>query len=75
MKKVLPFMIVALLIPSAALAKGPKPGKGPGGNHGKAKVLYVLKGKLSGYRRTTRRRARTARSRSTSAVRTGTAGL
>lgn len=49
MKKVLPLMIVALLIPSAALAKGPKPGKGPGGNHGKAKVLYVLKGKLSGY--------------------------
>jgi len=49
-KKVLPLMIVALLIPSAALAKGPKPGKGPVvGSHGKAKVLYVLKGKLSGY--------------------------
>ena len=49
MKKVLPFMIAALLIPGAALAKGPKPGKGPGGNNGKAKVLYVLKGTLSGY--------------------------
>lgn len=49
MKRVLPFMIAALLIPSAALAKGPKPGEGPGGNNGKAKVLYVLKGKLSGY--------------------------
>lgn len=49
MKRVLPFLIVALLVPGAALAKGPKPGKGPGTNHGKAKVLYVLKGKLSGY--------------------------
>jgi len=49
MKRVLPFMIAALLIPGAALAKGPKPGKGPGGNNGKAKVQYVLKGKLSGY--------------------------
>jgi hypothetical protein len=49
MKKVLPLMIAALLIPGAALAKGPKPGKVPGGNNGKAKVLYVLKGKLSGY--------------------------
>ena len=49
MKRVLPLMIVALLIPGVALAKGPKPGKGPGSNHGKATVLYVLKGKLSGY--------------------------
>ncbi len=49
MKKVLPFMIAALLIPGAALAKGPKPGKGPGENNGKANVLYVLKGRLSGY--------------------------
>jgi hypothetical protein len=49
MKKVLPFMIVALLVPGAALAKGPNPPKGPQGNKGKAKVLYVLKGKLSGY--------------------------
>lgn len=49
MKKVLPCMIAALLIPGAALAKGPKPGNGPSGNNGKAKVLYVLKGKLSGY--------------------------
>ena len=49
MKRVLPFMIAALLIPGVALAKGPKPGKGPGSNHGKAKVLYVLKGTLSAY--------------------------
>jgi hypothetical protein len=47
MKKVLPVMIAALLIPGAALAKGnPNP---PHQNHGKAKVLYVLKGTLSGY--------------------------
>ena len=46
MKKVLPFAIAALMIPSAALAKGPPSGHQ---NHGKAKVLYVLKGNLSGY--------------------------
>ena len=49
MKKVLPLAIAALLIPSAALAKGPKPDKGPHGNHGKANVLYVLRGTLSAY--------------------------
>jgi len=49
MKKVLPFAIAALMIPSVALAKGPNSNKGPHGNHGKAKVQYVLKGDLSGY--------------------------
>jgi hypothetical protein len=49
MKKVLPLMIAALLIPGAALAKGPNPATGPNTNHGKANVKYVLKGKLSGY--------------------------
>ena len=49
MKKVVPFAIAALMIPSVALAKGPNPTKGPNQNHGKAKVLYVLKGNLSGY--------------------------
>jgi hypothetical protein len=49
MKKVLPFAIAALMIPSVALAKGPNPNKGTHGNHGKAKVMYVLKGTLSGY--------------------------
>jgi hypothetical protein len=46
MKKVLPFAIAALMIPSVALAKGPPSGHQ---NHGKAKVQYVLKGNLSGY--------------------------
>ena len=49
MKKVLPLLIAALMIPGVALAKGPKPDNGGHGNHGKAKVKYVLKGKLSGY--------------------------
>jgi hypothetical protein len=49
MKKVLPLMIAALLVPSAALAKGPNGGQGTHPNHGKAKVLYVLRGTLSGY--------------------------
>jgi hypothetical protein len=49
MKKVLPFAIAALMIPSVALAKGPNSNKGSHGNHGKAKVQYVLKGELSGY--------------------------
>jgi len=48
MKKVLPLLIVALLIPGAALAKG-NPNQGGHGNHGKAKVKYVLKGTLSAY--------------------------
>ena len=48
MKKVLPFAIVALVIPGAALAKG-DPNKGTHANHGKANVQYVLKGTLSAY--------------------------
>lgn len=47
MKKLLPFVIAALMIPGVALAKGPKPDKGGPANHGKAKVQYVLKGTLS----------------------------
>lgn len=50
MKKVVGLAVAALLVPSVALAKGPPSGKGPG-THGKAapKVMYVLKGTLSGY--------------------------
>ena len=46
MKKVLPFAIAALMIPSVAFAKAP-PTKGTHSNKGKAKVQYVLKGQLS----------------------------
>jgi hypothetical protein len=46
MKKVLPVLIAALIIPSVAVAKG---NPGGHGNHGKAKVMYILKGKLSAY--------------------------
>jgi hypothetical protein len=49
MKKVLPFAIAALMIPGVALAKGPNPNSGTHSNHGKAKVMYVLKGLLSNY--------------------------
>lgn len=49
MRKVLPFAIAALMIPGVALAKGPSPKNGTHGNHGKAKVMYVLKGLLSSY--------------------------
>jgi hypothetical protein len=49
MKKLLPFVIAALMIPGVALAKGPNPNAGSHSNHGKAKVMYVLKGLLSGY--------------------------
>jgi hypothetical protein len=49
MKKLLLFAIAALLVPSAALAKSPHPDKSTHANHGKAKVLYVLKGTLSAY--------------------------
>jgi hypothetical protein len=49
MKKLLPFVIAALVIPSAALAKGKPPTAGTHTNHGKAKVMYVLKGLLSTY--------------------------
>jgi hypothetical protein len=45
-KMMLAFVIAALLIPGAALAKGPNPNHP---NKGKAKVMYVLKGLLSGY--------------------------
>ena len=47
MKRVIPFLLVALLIPGAALAKG-KPATA-GSNHGKAKVQYILKGDLSAF--------------------------
>ena len=47
MKKLLPFVIAALMIPSVALAKGPPSGTPT--NHGKAKVMYVLKGMIYGY--------------------------
>jgi len=46
MKRVIPFLLVALLIPGAALAKGKPPTKT---NHGKAKVQYILKGDLSAF--------------------------
>lgn len=48
MKRVLPFVIAALLIPGVALAKS-NPNKGTHPNHGKAKVQYILKGQLSAY--------------------------
>jgi hypothetical protein len=46
MKRIIPFLLVALLIPGAALAKG-KPSTKT--NHGKAKVQYILKGDLSAF--------------------------
>jgi hypothetical protein len=49
MKKLLPFVIAALMIPGAALAKGKPSTAGTHTNHGKAKVMYVLKGLLSNY--------------------------
>jgi len=49
MKKLLPFVIAALMIPSVALAKGKPPAAGTHTNHGKARVMYVLKGLLSNY--------------------------
>ena len=49
MKKLLPFVIAALMVPSVALAKGKPPTAGTHTNHGKAKVMYVLKGLLSSY--------------------------
>lgn len=47
MKKVLPFVLAALMIPSVALAKEPSPKSHT--NHGKAKVMYVLKGMIYAY--------------------------
>jgi hypothetical protein len=49
MKKLLPFVIAALMIPSVALAKGKPPTAGTHTNHGKAKVMYVLKGLIYNY--------------------------
>ena len=48
MKRVLPFVLVALMVPGVALAKG-KPPKGTHTNKGKAKVMYVLRGMVYGY--------------------------
>lgn len=49
MKKMLLLAIAALMIPGVALAKG-NPGHGGGSkSHSAPKVLYVLKGTLSGY--------------------------
>lgn len=48
MKRVLPFVMFALLIPGVALAK-PNPNTGTHQNHGKAKVQYILKGQLSAF--------------------------
>jgi hypothetical protein len=49
MKKLLPFVIAALIIPSVALAKGKPPTAGTHTNLGKAKVMYVLKGLIYNY--------------------------
>jgi hypothetical protein len=49
MKKLLPFVIAALIIPGVALAKGKPPTAGTHTNHGKAKVMYVLKGLIYDY--------------------------
>jgi hypothetical protein len=49
MKKLLPFALAALMIPGAALAKGPSPKAGTHTNHGKARVMYVLKGMIYNY--------------------------
>ena len=49
MKRALPFLLLALLIPGAALAKGTPPTAGAHANHGKAKVMYVLKGMIYAY--------------------------
>jgi hypothetical protein len=48
MKKLLPLMIAALMIPSVALAKG-SPNAGTHTNHGKANVMYVLHGTIYAY--------------------------
>lgn len=49
MKKLLPFVIAALMVPGVALAKGKPPTAGTHTNHGKAKVMYVLKGMVYAY--------------------------
>ena len=48
-KRVLPFVIAALLIPSVALAKGPNAKKGTHANRGRARVMYVLRGSIYAY--------------------------
>jgi hypothetical protein len=48
MKKLLPFAIAALIIPGVALAKG-QPTKGTHPDHGKANVMYVLRGAVYAY--------------------------
>lgn len=53
MKKavILAAAVAVMAVPAVAIAKGPPSGKGSGGTHGKSapKVMYVLKGTLSGY--------------------------
>lgn len=49
MKKVLPFLVAALLVPGAALAKGPQNGAHPNQSGKKKNVMYVLKGLLCNY--------------------------
>ncbi|HEX6951508.1 MAG TPA: hypothetical protein VF124_01845 [Gaiellaceae bacterium] len=49
MRKLLPLAIVALMIPSVALAKGKPPTAGTHTNHGKANVMYVLRGMTYAY--------------------------
>jgi hypothetical protein len=49
MKKFLPFVIAALMIPGVALAKGKPPTAGTHTNHGKANVMYVLRGDIYAY--------------------------
>jgi hypothetical protein len=49
MKKLLPFVIAALIVPSVALAKGKPPTAGTHTNHGKANVMYVLHGMVYAY--------------------------
>jgi hypothetical protein len=49
MKRALPFVIAALMIPGVALAKGKPPIAGTHMNHGKANVQYILKGTLSAF--------------------------
>jgi len=48
-RKLLPLAIVALMIPSVALAKGKPPTAGTHTNHGKANVMYVLRGMVYAY--------------------------
>jgi hypothetical protein len=48
-KNLLPLAIVALMIPGVALAKGKPPTAGTHANHGKANVMYVLKGMVYAY--------------------------